>query len=66
MTPLSGLHKCKAIHGLQTIGALEGQHPAGIFGRKNAGVIQLLEFGGGEGELDCGKVILKLIEALAQ
>ena len=48
----------------EAVGALEGEHPAGVFGRESAYFVQLSDLDCGELEIDCGEVVLKLVQAL--
>ena len=48
----------------EAVGALEGEHPAGVFGWQGADFVELLEFVGGEFEVDGGEVVVELVEAL--
>ena len=46
-------------HGFDAVGALEGKHPAGVFGREGADFVELLEFVCGEFEVDGGDVVVR-------
>ena len=50
-------------YGFDAVGALEGKHPAGVFGWEGADFVELLEFVGGEFEVDGGDVVFELVEA---
>ena len=55
----------ESIYGrVQTICALEWQHPAGVFGRESAYFVQLSDLVCGELEIDRSDVVLKLVQAL--
>src|SRR5271168_3231179 len=50
-------------YGFEAVDALEGKHPAGVFGWQGADLVELLEFVGGELEVDRGEVVFELVEA---
>jgi hypothetical protein len=49
-------------YGFDAVGALEGEHPAGVFGWEGADFVELLEFVGRELEVDGGDVVFELVE----
>src|SRR5258708_10884020 len=49
---------------LEAVGALEGEHPAGVLGRQGAYLVELLDLVSGEVEVHGSDVVLGLVEAL--